>query len=227
MVGVYYRPPNQDIEVDETFYQQLEKLSQSLPLVLVGDFNFPDICWRYNTAEREQSRRFLERVEDNFITQLVSEPTRESTLLDLLLVNREGLVGDVKVQGCLGQSDHEIIEFSILAEARQGASRTATLDFQKADFGLLRSMVASVPWETVLKAKGAQEGWSYFKEELSKAQEKAIPRSHKTSRQGRRRVWLNRELWLDLREKRKVYNLWKRGFVTSIYKAFVDAIIFN
>ncbi|PKU49676.1 mitochondrial fission process protein 1 [Limosa lapponica baueri] len=126
MVGVYYRPPNQDIEVNETFYQQLEKLLQSLPLVLVGDFKFPDVCWKYNTAEREQSLMFLECVEDNFLTQLVSEPTRESALLDLLLVNREGLVRDVKVQGRLGQSDHKIIEFSILAEARQEASRTAT-----------------------------------------------------------------------------------------------------
>ncbi|PKU44209.1 hypothetical protein llap_5469 [Limosa lapponica baueri] len=83
-------------------------------------------------------------------------------------------------------------------------------------------MVESVPWETVLKGKGAQEGWSYFKEELSKAQEKAIPRSRKTSRWGRRPVWLNRGLWLDLREKRKVYNLWKRGLVTyEQYQAVV------
>ncbi|PKU41684.1 rna-directed dna polymerase from mobile element hypothetical protein [Limosa lapponica baueri] len=177
----------------------------------MGDFNFPDICWKYNTAEREQSQRFLECVEDNFLTQLVNEPTRESALLDLLLVNREGLVGNVEVGGCLGQSDNEIIEFSILAEARQGARRTATLDFRKADFGLFRSMVESVPWETVLKGIGSQEGWSYFKEELSKAQEKAIPRSHKTSQQGRRPAWINRGLWLDLREKRKVYNIWKRG----------------
>ncbi|PKU42547.1 rna-directed dna polymerase from mobile element jockey- hypothetical protein [Limosa lapponica baueri] len=71
MVGVYYRPPNQDVEIDEIFYQQLAELSQSLTLVLVGDFNFPDISWEYNTAEREQSRRLLECVEDNFLTQLV------------------------------------------------------------------------------------------------------------------------------------------------------------
>ncbi|PKU36679.1 hypothetical protein llap_13024 [Limosa lapponica baueri] len=72
-------------------------------------------------------------------------------------------------------------------------------------------MFESESWETVLKGKDAQEGWSYFKEELSKAQEKAIPRSHKMSRRGRRLVWLNRELWLYFREKRKIYNLWKRG----------------
>ena len=45
--------------------------------------------------------------EDNFLTQLVSELTREGALLDLLLVNREELVGEVKVGGPLGCSDHE------------------------------------------------------------------------------------------------------------------------
>ncbi|KAK4829944.1 hypothetical protein QYF61_007667 [Mycteria americana] len=28
---------------------------------------------------------------------------------------------------------------------------------------------------------------------------------------GRRPAWLNRELWLELRKKRRVYNLWKKG----------------
>ncbi|GAB0180200.1 hypothetical protein GRJ2_000485300 [Grus japonensis] len=95
MVGVCYRPPNREEEADEIFYKQLGEVSQSLALVLVGDFNLPDVCWKYNTAERKQSRRFLECVEDNFLTQLVSELTREGALLDLLFVNREGLVGDV------------------------------------------------------------------------------------------------------------------------------------
>jgi len=59
LLGVYYRPPSQDEEVDEVFYKQLEEVSQSLVLVLVGDFNLPDIYWKYNTAERKQSRRFV------------------------------------------------------------------------------------------------------------------------------------------------------------------------
>jgi len=66
------------------------------------DFNLPDICWNYNTAARKQSRRFLECVKDNFLMQLVSEPTRGSASLDLLFTNREGLVGDVVVGGLLG-----------------------------------------------------------------------------------------------------------------------------
>ena len=49
-------------------------------------------------------------MEDNFLTQLVSEPTREGTPLDLLFVNREGLVGDVMVGGHLGHRNERVFD---------------------------------------------------------------------------------------------------------------------
>jgi len=49
-------------------------------------------------------------------------------------VHREGLVGDVEGGSCLGQSDHEMVEFSILGGATGGDSKTATLGFQGEDF---------------------------------------------------------------------------------------------
>ena len=37
-------------------------------------------------------------MEDNFLVQLVRQPTRGGALLDLLFTNREGLLGDVEVR---------------------------------------------------------------------------------------------------------------------------------
>ncbi|GAB0182058.1 hypothetical protein GRJ2_000671100 [Grus japonensis] len=123
VVGVYYRPPDQDEEVDEAFYRQLE-VALRQALVLMGDFNHPDICWKGNTARHAQSRRFLQSIDDNFLTQVVEEPTRRDMLLDPVLTNKEGLVGDVKVGGNLGCSDHEMLEFRILlsSKLKMGAS---------------------------------------------------------------------------------------------------------
>jgi len=179
ILGVCYRPPNQDEEVSKILHRQLGEVSQSLSFVLIGDFNFPDICWNYNTAEREQSWRFLECVGDNFLTQMVREPTRGSKLLDLLLVNREGLVRDVNVGGCLGQSDHEMIDFSILVKVQRGVSRTATLNFWTSGGHTLVSFRPwlRVPWKAVLEGIEAQEGWKYFKEVILKVQELTIPKS--------------------------------------------------
>ena len=43
MVRVCYRPPNQGEEADEIFHKQLGEVSRLLALVLVGDFNLPDV----------------------------------------------------------------------------------------------------------------------------------------------------------------------------------------
>ena len=84
-------------------------------------------------------------MEDNFLMQMIREPARAAALLDLLFTNREGLVGDVEVGGCLGQCDHDVVEFLILAGVRRGNSKTATLDFLRADFELFRRLVGRVP----------------------------------------------------------------------------------
>ena len=49
-----------------------------------------------------------------------------------------GRCRDWGVGGCPGQSDHNMVEFSILAGVRKGNSKTATLDFRRADFELFR-----------------------------------------------------------------------------------------
>ncbi|PKU42080.1 rna-directed dna polymerase from mobile element jockey-like [Limosa lapponica baueri] len=157
VLGVCYRPPNQDEQADELFFKRLGEVSQSTALVLVGDFNLPDICWKYNTAESRQARRFLECMEDNFLTQLV----------------------------------------------RNGVSKTSTLDFQREDFSLFRTLVGRVPWEIVLRGKGVQEGWTLFKKEILKAQEQAVPMRRKIKGWGKWLAWLNKELLMGLRGKKE------------------------
>ena len=75
-------------------------------------------------------------------------------------------------------------------------------------------MVERVPWEVVLESVVAQEGWEYFKEVILKMQELTIPKSQKMSWRARRPVWLNRDLWLELKSKRKVSGLWRSGQAT-------------
>ena len=106
----------------------------------MGDFNHPDICWRDNTAGHRQARRFLKCAEDNFLLQMIEEPKRRGAMLDLVLTNKEGLVGNVKVKGSLGCRDHEMVEFKILWAARRVRSKLAALDFRRKDFGVLRDV---------------------------------------------------------------------------------------
>ena len=134
VVGVYYMPLDQEEEVNEAFYKQLEVASRSQVLVLMGDFSCPHICWIRNIARHVQV--FLQCVEDNILMQVVEEPTRGRVLLDLVLTNKEGLVGEVKVRGSLGCSYHKTVEFKTLSERTKPKSRIAILDFRRANFDL-------------------------------------------------------------------------------------------
>lgn len=100
IVGVCYRLPDQKEGVDEAFYRQLEAAPQSQPWFL-GCFTYSDIFWRNKTAKHKQCRRFLESINDNFLSQVVEDPIRNAGLPDLILTNREGLVGPVMVGAAL------------------------------------------------------------------------------------------------------------------------------
>lgn len=65
----------------------------------------PPICWRNNTARCNQSRRFLESIDDNFLTHVMEELMRKGELLDLALTNGVKLVEEVKVGDSLGYSE--------------------------------------------------------------------------------------------------------------------------
>ena len=80
----------------------------------------------------------MKLIRDNFLSQVLSEPTRKDALLNLPLVNREGLVGDVIVGGCPGHRDQEIMEFKIFSVKKKKDSRVVTVDFRRANFKLLR-----------------------------------------------------------------------------------------
>lgn len=51
VVGVCYKLPNKE-EADETFFRQME-VSCSYVLVLIGNLNHTDICWRDMTGTKQ------------------------------------------------------------------------------------------------------------------------------------------------------------------------------
>lgn len=71
----------------------------------MGGFDYSDTCWKSNIAKHKPSKRFLEGIDDNFLTLVTEVAIRKGVLLDLILVNKEGLVGDVKDLGNLGYSN--------------------------------------------------------------------------------------------------------------------------
>lgn len=113
MVGVYHRPPDQEEPADEAFLLQLQEASCPQALILLGDFNHPNVCRESHIAGSKQSRRLLECVEGKFLIQVLDNPARGQVLLDLVLTIAEELFKEVKTGGSLNCSAHTLVDFVI------------------------------------------------------------------------------------------------------------------
>lgn len=65
---------------------------------------------------------------------VIEKPIRRGALLSLPFINKDGLIGELKVEGTTDFSDNEMTEFRILREETQAKSKITTLDFRRADF---------------------------------------------------------------------------------------------
>ena len=105
------------------------------------------------TTEIAQSRRFLQHTDDNFLAQVEEKPTKMGVLLDLVLTNVKGLVGNVRVRGSLDCSDHDMVEFKILQGGGRAKIRIVTLGFMRANFGLFRDLLERIPCVRALEGR--------------------------------------------------------------------------
>ena len=105
-----------------------------------------------------------------------------------------------------------MVEFTLRRALRQVKSNRK-LNFRTANFQLFRELIKKTPWETVLMGKGVEQSWQIVKEAFFKAQELSIRRCSKSRKEGKRLVWLNWDLLVELKSKKKTHGQWKQGQV--------------
>lgn len=65
--------PSQEDDTDKLFFEELRDASKSTALVLMKDFNLPEINRKHHTAGTTRARRFLKTLDDNFVEQALRE----------------------------------------------------------------------------------------------------------------------------------------------------------
>ena len=156
----------------------------------------------------------------NFLSQVIEGPTGGHAVLDLLLTNANALIGDIRIGGCQGCSDHATVEFILWRDMRKAKSKIRKLNFRKAHFQLIRKLVNKTSWKTVLMGKGGEQSWQIFKEGFLRMQELFIPRWSQSGKEDKRPTWLNHHLMAKLKSKKKIHRQWKqRQVLCEKYKA--------
>jgi len=132
-----------------------------------------------------QPKRLLECTEDKFLSQVIEGPTRRVAILGLFLTSANELIGGIRTGGCLGCSDHAMVEFVLRKDMKQVKSKISMLNFRKDKFELFSEFVNRTPWETVTIGMGAEQNWQIFKEAFLRAQEVSIPKCSKSGKEGK------------------------------------------
>ena len=112
-IAVCYRPPKDDAALREIMDHLQNKTNNTVPLVVVGDFNIPEIAWlRTNEAaspillrRTRRAKCFINTCQQMHLQQWVSEPTRGENVLDLVLTRN--LECYASVQESLFKTDHK------------------------------------------------------------------------------------------------------------------------
>ena len=185
----FYKPPSAPSTRLDFLAQSVSALyrrnKKSHPhIIIAGDFNFSDINWKseppmpINPATASDMNSLLDFIEDNALTQHVTEPTRPVSLKtpDLVLSSTPTLISDVNVVP--GMSDHDLVNFTINTNPRKTSKpphkvyryKSANMD------GLHKDMIdAQEDFLNKCQTRSVDENWTLFKTRIHKAMDTNIP----------------------------------------------------
>ena len=205
----------------------LKKLSVDYPddeIIIVGDFNLPDVCWvtgtvrgaiESNNKATQLQKAYLDFITDQGLTwhvtdeitrrRVVSGVLQESTL-DQVITSNDAIISSFEMLAPLGKSDHR----SILCNLNLNLSnKEVFVKSNKTLWGKVNSedieKIASdksINWEYSLTDSDVNTLWRELKDKLDIVSD-SIPSCSLNSAKGRRVPWENSTLKRFRREKDK------------------------
>ncbi len=154
LVGIGYRSPGMSAaQVDDflnSFAQSYEHTlnEQSDAIIIMGDFN--DRCkhWDDGHTDSELGLKFYSYLKDSNLYQLINEPTRLNSLLDLLITDSPGFIEDFGTLSQIGDIDHRIIHGTLRIHNPLPAKLHRTvLHYNKADWDKINRDLSNAPWD--------------------------------------------------------------------------------
>ncbi len=179
-IGTVYRPPKQLAADDAALYEEIHTMTQNKQSVIIGDFNCSNIDWTTMHGNWE-GNRLLEMLQDTFLTQIVTQPTRGNNLLDLGLVSDSDLTRDCQVGEKLNSCDHNLIPLKIRTDHELHENVTKIPDYKRANFNLARELLTQTTWE-YKNHTPVEDAWNAFKNKLLEVEGTTVPTKTKENK---------------------------------------------
>ncbi|KAK6056645.1 hypothetical protein COOONC_05848 [Cooperia oncophora] len=126
-IVLVYRPPSTPLHITEQLAEAISDLAvASCPVIVIGDFNIPEIDWAQWNPSRENSHPLAETFAYHGFSQF-------------------HLINNISINSALGHSDHSSISFEITASLPPCVPVFKRL-FHKCDYSRVLSYLSSILW---------------------------------------------------------------------------------
>ena len=186
-------------------------------VLLVGDFNYPDIEWSPAPVITKEHRNqnhpeilFVNLLNETMLQQHVHHPTRDSrieghrsTIDDLIFTTDPEMINDLEH---LGQSDHQILSFTSQVMFKKNKNITAVrYKYRLTNLEEFKKHM-NIEWSTVLKDLTPDEGYNLFLKQYKEACEKHIPKEKITKNDKfNKPIWMKNSTMNLIKRKRRVH----------------------
>ena len=214
LVGAFYRPPDSDSDVLNLLRNSLSKinLTKRQNIWIGGDFNLSHIDWANQTTipncpKPGLCRELLDICNDFGLEQVVTEPTRDTNLLDLFFTSNSTLVEKSTI--IPGISDHTgipVIVMNTKPKLNRSKPRKVFL-YSKADWEQIKQDLSEISNDFVNMENNSatvEELWADFSTRITKSVANNVP-SRMVS-PGKTIPWCDFKVKKALRQKKKAFN---------------------
>ncbi|XP_050514896.1 uncharacterized protein LOC126890092 [Diabrotica virgifera virgifera] len=211
-----YRPPDTQPGTDNLFIELLEEISLLDNLVIVGDFNFPDISWpAISLTDGVSSHNLFKNfIINSNLSQLITKPTRfrlnnQPSTVDLVITNEEQLISTIDISSPIGKSDHAVITFHIQFNLSKSLNKMYSKTITVTDFFKVNSALHQLNWNNLFhNLIDPSSMWDTFLDTATRTIS-----VHTTERQlfrNQLKPWINLAATRLIRHKRKLWQSYKR-----------------
>ena len=208
-----YRAPNAGAEEDAELTILLQEfLSKVQRVVIVGDFNLPEVNWEYETAPpRSPGSALLDWLHVHALTQHVTQATRfragcQPSTLDLVITRYRSDVGNIIVEEPLGKSDHGVLRVSLTVKHEKPKAKL-TRCFGKVNEADLRRAAEGLQWVPDCPEPTVDDRWNLIKRQILQLTEDFAPLVPRRNRQ--RPLWWKPKVDRALRFRRRRWTAYK------------------
>lgn len=237
-LGAIYKSPNSSDDQIQTLFDQINAVankhnSPNDNLVIVGDFNYPNINWKNETTTIKNSEnptnKFLSSIHDNYLFQLVDEnthykPNTNPSLIDLILTNNNEFVENIEYYAPIGKSHHLVLNFNIQCDLPSPEPNTTVKYLlNHGDYNGMRLFMKDIKWDSIFEITDDVDDYmKKIESKINTAKKEFIPIKKGQSAKTKRTFSMPDSLHSTIKLKRKAFKHHKQFPTSSNYDKYAQ-----